>query len=62
MELVRWVWRVLQVCRRVEVVVMVVRRGVLRHVAELGVMWVHGALRFGVCPGRVVEVDRVWCV
>lgn len=40
---VRWgqvvlVWRVLQVGRWVVVVVMVVRRGVLGHMAELGVM------------------------
>lgn len=52
--LVRWV---LQVGRRVVVVVVVVRRGVLGHVAELGV--VHAAGRVRLRPGRVVQVGRV---
>lgn len=50
-ELVR---RVLKVRRRVEMVVVVIRRGVLRHVAELGVVPRGGCVR--VCPGRVVQV------
>lgn len=55
-ELVR---RVLQVGRRVVVVVVVVGRGVLGHVAELGVVRVHGARGVRLHPGRVVQVGGV---
>lgn len=41
-ELVRWV---LKVWRRVEMVVMVIRRGVLRQMAELGVVPRGGCVR-----------------
>lgn len=51
------VWRVLQMGRRVIVVVMVVRRGVLGHVAELGVM--HGDRCVCLHPGSVVQVGGV---
>lgn len=51
------VWRVLQVGWRVIVVVVVVRRGVLGHVAELGVM--HGDRRVRLHPGGVVQVGGV---
>lgn len=59
---VRWGWvilvrRVLQVGRRVVVVVVVVRRGVLGQVAELGV--VNGDRRVCLHPGRVVQVGGV---
>lgn len=50
---------VLQVGRRVVVVMVVVRRGVLGHVAELSVVWVHGARRVRLHSGRVVQVGRV---
>lgn len=49
--------RVLQVRRWVEVVVVVIRRRVLRHVAELGVVSGGGCVR--ICPGRVVQVGRM---
>lgn len=51
------VWRVLQVGRRVVVVVMVVRWRVLGHVAELGV--VNGHRRVCLRPGGVVQVGGV---
>lgn len=59
---VRWGWvilvrRVLQVGRRVVVVVVVVRRGVLGQVAELGV--VNGDRRVCLHPGRVVQIGGV---
>lgn len=53
------VWRVLQVSWRVVVVVVVVRRRVLGHVAELGVVWVHGDRCFCLHPGCVVQVGGV---
>lgn len=56
---VELVWRVLQVGRRVVVVVVVVRRGVLGHVAELGVVGVHGDWCVRLDPGRVVQVCGV---
>lgn len=36
-----------------------IRRGVLGHVAELGVVWVHGDRRVRLHSGRVVQVARV---
>lgn len=51
--------RVLQVGRRVVVVVVMVRRGVLSHLAELGVVRVRGCRRVCVRPGRVVQVGGV---
>lgn len=51
------VWRMLQVGWRVVVVVVVVRWGVLGHVAELGM--VNGDWRLCLHPGRVVQVSRV---
>lgn len=55
------VGRVLDVCWRVVVMVVVVRRGIL-HVAELSVVWVHLGLGFSdgdAVAGRVVQVGRM---
>lgn len=53
------VWRVLQVGRWMVVMVVVVRWGILGHVAELGVLRVHGDRRVCLHPGRMVQVGGV---
>lgn len=56
------VQRVLQMGRGVKVVVVMVRWGVLSHVAELSMMGVGDQRRIRLRAGCVVEIGRVWRV